>query len=393
MDTISTCDEKRVFLNLDRPTRVIVNGIHSKSGGGVTYLRKILPLLSKMPELEIHLFIHKSQFHLFYPVVEEINVCLFSYKETFLRTLIWEQIAIPIKAWALRSDVVFSPANYGPLLIRNHVILLRNAVSVIKLINDPRTILYWLGLSLATFVSFVAAKKSIAVSNYAKKLLTFGLSEKFTRKCSVVYHGVDHPLSDRMENVLHQSDILAVSDIYIQKNYDTLIKAISHLVKKRPRLRLVIIGEEIDQLYVKKVKALIKKLKVESNILFKGYVRNDEIMSYYMSCRVFVFPSHVETFGNSLLEAMACGAPIACSSAAVMPEIIGDGGLFFNPNDEYEIAEKIEELLVNDELSKKLSDEASRRATHFTWDVTALKTRDVLIDAAEQKSNKQIRPL
>ena len=270
MDLLSSSNEKDIPPSVDRPLRVIINGIHSKSGGGVTYLRKILPILGKMQDLEIHLFIHKNHFDLFYPVDENINVSIFSYKEEFFRTLIWEQIAIPIKAWAMRADAVFSPANFGPIFAKNHVILLRNAVSVIKLTQNPRTVLYWLGLSMATFISFILAKKAIAVSAYAKTLLTFGLPERITNKCSVVHHGVDYQKPDENRINMRGEDLLAVSDIYVQKNYDTLIRAIALLVKKRPKIRLIIIGQAIDLHYLEKLEYLIIKLKLPRNIIYRS---------------------------------------------------------------------------------------------------------------------------
>ena len=68
MDPIPTRNEKYASLNTDAPLRIVINGIHAKSGGGVTYLRNILPFLAEMPEIELHLFLHKDQFKLFYPI-------------------------------------------------------------------------------------------------------------------------------------------------------------------------------------------------------------------------------------------------------------------------------------------------------------------------------------
>ena len=393
MGNIPTRDGKHASSNTGAPLRIVINGIHAKSGGGVTYLRNMLPILANLPEIEIHLFLHKDQFDLFYPVSEKVNVILFSFQPTFFRTLIWEQLTIPIKAWAMKSDVLFSPANYGPVLARNHVILLRNAVSVIKLTHKPLQFLYWLGLSAATIISFLTAKKAIAVSAYAKKLLTFGFPPKITNKCAVVYHGVNQIKSDQTQNTKLRTDLLAVSDIYVQKNYYTLIEAFALIIKKRPRLKLIIIGQIIDHAYFKRLKRLIKKLKVEKNIYFKGHINSKQLMNYYQNCRVFVFPSFVETFGNSLLEAMSAGAPIACSKEAAMPEILKDAGIFFDPTDKYDIADKIERLLSNSKLSKKLGQMASQRSHDFLWRTTAQQTYDVLRSVAEKKSNMQNHPL
>jgi len=373
--------------------RIIINAIHAKTGGGVTYLRNILPILVDMPETEIHLFIHKDQFELFYPLNEKIKVNLFSFRPTFFHTLIWEQIAIPIIAFAMGYDVLFSPANYGPIILRNHVILLRNAVTVMRLTYKFGPILYWLSLTFGTICSLLSAKRAIAVSDYANKLLTFGLSKTMQKKCTVIHHGVEQAKHDNLVNIEDKSQLLAVSDIYIQKNYHTLIRAFKLLVTQRPNLKLIIIGREVDRSYAKNLYKLTKKLGIENNIDFKGYVETEKLTEFYQKCRVFVFPSIVETFGNPLLEAMIAGAPIACSGTAAMPEIIGDSGLLFNPKDKDNMAITIEKLLSNDELSETLGAMASKRARNFLWQKTAEKTYKVLKQAAKPRPDRPKRIL
>jgi glycosyltransferase involved in cell wall biosynthesis len=387
MDNVRILDGEHASPDTQGPLRVAINGIHAKSGGGVTYLRNILPILANMPDIELHLFLHKNQLSLFDPISEKINVTLFSFQPTFFRTLGWEQLLIPRNARKLKCDVLFSPANYGPIFARNHVILLRNAVSVIKLAQKPRQIIYWLALSGATIISFLMAKRAIAVSDYAKNLLTFGFPSMITDKCTVVHHGVNQISSNKMQHTGLGTDLLAVSDIYVQKNYHNLISAFAILLKKRPGLRLIIIGQEIDHGYASQLRKLIKELKIQNNIIFKGRVETTELIDYYKNCRVFVFPSSIETFGNPLLEAMSVGVPIACSREAAMPEILGDTGLFFDPEDKYDMANKIEQLLSDDELSRNLGKMAGQRASSFLWQTTAAQTYIVLKDAAMRKPN------
>ena len=110
-------------------------------------------------------------------------------------------------------------------------------------------------------------------------------------------------------------------------------------------------------------------------------------MECYKNCRVFVFPSLVETFGNTLLEAMIVGVPIACSKSAAMPEVLGDCGVFFDPDDEFDIADKVETLLDNEELSIELAQKASDRAAHFRWEKTVKQTFSILMDVANKNQN------
>jgi glycosyltransferase involved in cell wall biosynthesis len=378
-------DEGPVYSGGHGPLRLVVNGLHAKSGGGVTYLRNIIPELAEMPDLELHLFLHKDQFELFYPVSEKAHVTLLDFRPTFLRTLLWEQVSVPLIAWGMGADIVFSPANYGPVFARNHVILLSNAVSVIQLTAKMGQLLYWLMLSGATLVSLLTAKRAIAVSNYAKKLLSFRFSAYLGKKIRVVYHGTHRVKPDKVYSPKPGANLLAVSDIYIQKNYHTLLHALAILIKRHPELRLDIAGREIDHTYTQSLRTLTRQLEIEENVTFRGHVNTDELMELYQGCKVFVFPSTVETFGLSLLEAMAAGAPIACSNKAAMPEVLGDTGLFFDPDNKNNMADTIEKLLSDDRLRLKMGEKARRRARSFSWKNSARQTYSVLKEAAEPR--------
>ncbi len=361
----------------NKPIRVVVNGIHAKSGGGLTYIRELVPRLARLEGLEVHLFLHRDQFPLFYPIDENIRPHLFDYKQGSLSTLAWEQLAVPVLIREMAADIVFSPANFGPLMAKNHVILLRNAVSVIKVESRLFEKFYWLSLGLATLASVFSAKKAIAVSNYAKKDLTFGLLNYFQDKIDVVYHGTSFRRSARTGPPEGRPFVLAVSDIYVQKNFHTLIPAFARVVESHPEIDLMIAGQVIDSDYMKRLGTIIERHGLADRIHFLGRVETDELHRLYRDCRVFVFPSLIESFGNPLLEAMAEGAPIACSDCAAMPEIVGHAGLMFDPEKPEDMAEKIITLLEDDGISKSLSDLAVKRAVTFTWERTAEETRAV----------------
>ena len=108
----------------------------------------------------------------------------------------------------------------------------------------------------------------------------------------------------------------------------------------------------------------------------------DDLLDLYRRCGVFVFPSLVETFGNSLVEAMACGAPVAASNSAAMPEVAGEGALYFNPNDVPDMASVIGSLLDDPVLRRASGQKALERAKLYSWSSTAEKTLTILLDAA-----------
>jgi len=99
----------------ERKLVLLVNGLHAKSGGGVTYLANVLPLIAAEPDVEVHLCLHRNQRDLPLGGGDAIRRHVFDFRTGFWRLLVREQIEVPRLAQEIGADVVFSPANYGPL--------------------------------------------------------------------------------------------------------------------------------------------------------------------------------------------------------------------------------------------------------------------------------------
>ena len=364
------------FLKSDR-IRVLVNGIHAKSGGGVTYLRNVLPLLAEDSELEIHLFLHRDQFELFGVLDERVRLHLLNFNNGFFSNLIWEQCALPILARIMTVDVTVSPANYGPLFAPAQIIMLRNSLAVAGKETRPIKRLYWGGLTLMTALSLLSCRRAIAVSDYARKALTFGLGGRFQGKVTVIHHGVSEIFKSN-PNVVRQNYLLAVSDIYVQKNLHTLIRALVLIREKNPEVVLRIAGKAIDDGYLQELYAALDQTGLRSAVEFLGEQNADQLLKLYQECKLFVFPSTVETFGNPLVEAMACAAPIVSSNTAAMPEVLGEAGRYFDPLDSQDMAEKIISLLNDDAARSELGEKAYQRAQLFSRKATTDKTAEVI---------------
>jgi glycosyltransferase involved in cell wall biosynthesis len=364
------------FLKSDR-IRVLVNGIHAKSGGGVTYLRNILPLLSEDPELEVHLFLHRDQYELFGTLDERIRLHLLSYRNGFFANAVWEQIALPILARIMSVDVTVSPANFGPLFAPAQIIMLRNSLAVAGKENRPIKRLYWGGLTLMTALSLFTCRRAIAVSDYARKALTFGLGEKFQNKVTVVHHGVS-AIYQHDKSVVRKNFLLAVSDIYVQKNLHTLIRALASIREAYPDIILKIAGKAIDEGYLQELYEVLDQTQMRGAVEFMGEQNTHELLTLYQECKLFVFPSTVETFGNPLVEAMACAAPIISSNTAAMPEVLGEAGHYFNPLDAQDMAQGIMGLLDDDAVREDLSERAYQRSHLFSRKTTVKNTAEVI---------------
>jgi len=265
--------------------------------------------------------------------------------------------------------------------------MLRNGLAVAGNERRPGKLLYWLGLGFMTLACLLTCRRAIAVSEYARRALTFCLPRRMLEKVAVVHHGVD-PGFTVEQGTPHEDEppfLLAVSDIYIQKNFHTLIAAMGRIRNDRPDVVLKIAGKKIDEAYFGRLQKEIDRLGLGEKVEFLGSLNRDTLASLLRSCSVFVFPSTVETFGNPLVEAMASGAPVACSMTAAMPEIVGGAGLYFDPADADDMAETILKILQGPEIRVDLRSRGQERARDFSWDKTARLTADILVDAAPRR--------
>jgi glycosyltransferase involved in cell wall biosynthesis len=335
--------------------RLLVNAIHAKAGGGVTYLLNLLPRLT---EFDRHVLLSPKQ-----DALSPLAACATLHRtpmpEGFLSLLAWEQMRVPAIFRRLGADILLSPANYGPLAVRRQVLVMQNDLSVGRVDKRLRRRIYWRALAAMTHASRAAAKGAIAVSGFVARQ-TGG---------TVIHHGVSEiftpdPAAQR------QDFILAVSDLYVQKNLHALFAA------DLPG-RLLIAGAEIDPEY-----AAGLKRRAPASVTFLGRVPPEELVALYRHCAAFVFPSTVESFGFPLLEAMACGAALACARAAAMPEIAGDTVLYFDPAGPADIGKTVRRLLDDPALRAELGAKAAARAREFTWEKTAAKTAEVIRSCA-----------
>ena len=361
-----------------RPLRLLVNGLHAKTGGGLTYLRNMLPLMAAADGVELHLCLHDGQAGLPTEALDGVTVHRLSFKNGFWRLPIAEQVLVPRLARRIGADVTFSPANYGPVMAPGTVILLRNALGVAFVEKRPLKMAYWALVTLGTALSLLACRRAIAVSEFARR--SAGVIPWSRHHITVIPHGVSTAFSADLRE--RDGFLLAVSDLYVQKNYEHLILALARLSEARPGIILKIAGRPVDRDYEATLLRLIGRLGLEERVLFLGPVSEAGLVELYRRCAVFVFPSTVETFGNPLVEAMACGAPIASSNAAAMPEVLGEAALFFDPASVEDMAAALGTLLDDAELRRRLGAKAAARARQFSWQKTAEATLDVIRDAS-----------
>jgi glycosyltransferase involved in cell wall biosynthesis len=174
---------------------------------------------------------------------------------------------------------------------------------------------------------------------------------------------------------IHYPFLLYVGRTNPQKNIPRLVEAFAVLrgeIQDHPvyrDLRLLIIGDEISR-YPALRHAVIQS-RVEETVRFLGFVPIDTLRTFYQAASAFVFPSLYEGFGLPPLEAMACGTPVVCSHVSSLPEVVGDAAEVVNPENVFDIARGMREVLLNPERRGTMVERGFAQARRFSWERTA----------------------
>lgn len=170
---------------------------------------------------------------------------------------------------------------------------------------------------------------------------------------------------------IKQPYIFYVGNAHPHKNVEGLIEAFLALRKNYQSLQLVLSGN--DHYFWQRIKGKFS----DKNIIYTGFVSDEELVSLYKNAQCFVLPSFSEGFGIPLLEAMACGCPVVSSNKTALPEIGGDAALYFNPNNVVEISEKIQLILNDQKLRQQLKTKGTARYKQFSWEALAKETKKI----------------
>jgi len=314
----------------------------------------------------------------------ELRVMPFPRLWTHLR-LSWEMVRQP-------PDVLFVPAHVLPLVHpRSSVVTVHDlGYLCYPEAHQPLDRLY---LDLSTRYNAHAASRIIAVSQATKDDLVqhYGIEPD---KVTVVYSGCDEtmqPVEDRaaIERVkarygIRGDYVLYVGTLQPRKNLGRLLEAYAMIRKraKKDQIPCLVIAGRKGWLYGQ-IFQQVERLGLETEVIFPGYVPQDDLPALLSGARLFVFPSLYEGFGLPVLEAMACGTPVLCSNVSSLPEVAGNAVFLVDPLDVESMAEAMNRLLKDEGLRARLVERGLRQLRQFSWDRCARETLAVLEDTVQ----------
>lgn len=346
--------------------RVAVDASSAASGGGVTYLRRLLPLLVKQSRIEVAAVLIRPNLEL--PGLPE---------ELLIREP--GRAAALSRRWSAKvsreADLVFAPTELSFGRYRVPVVLaLRNSY------YDPQ--LPWeirfkarMRLALQRQLASHGVKKAaafIAVSDYAASIgrEAFGISPS---KIHRVYHGGPRTVSSSVPRKT-LSRFVIVSDFYRHKNVHRALEALA-LIEGGWTLELI--GSPVDETYFREIQDIIGSRGLSNKVRIRGHLSPSEVASAYERADCLLWPSYAETFGHPLVEAHSFGLAIVAGRAASNEEIAGDAATYFDPLDVNDMSRTLRRAISEGVVVGRLPRE-------YTWETCAEETAEVLRQVADR---------
>jgi alpha-1,3-rhamnosyl/mannosyltransferase len=174
-------------------------------------------------------------------------------------------------------------------------------------------------------------------------------------------HGI--PLDARL--------LVHVGGMNAHKNILGLLKAMPKIIAAEPRTHLALVGDTSGKGFwdnVDELKAFVAATpQLPAHVHFTGYIGDPELAELLNASDALVFPSLWEGFGLPAVEAMSCGVPVLASRRGSLPEVVGDAGLLFDPEDPSAIASCVIGFFRDEKLQARLARAAVERARLFSW--------------------------
>lgn len=362
---------------------------YETSSGTVTYLNGFMKALSSIDDggNEYYLFVNSGNIKLFEhfksPKFHVVHFP-FSNKKRELRVLS-QLCMVPYHARRLRLDAVdfFGTTGVGclPCASVQHVKTLHHILVPGHLDRYTSLFRTW-----AVRVSIRQADVVVANSLFTSESIMKFIGATDDRVL-IVPEAVDtdtfYPIRSQDDSYqdtlirlgIEKPYILFVSTLWPYKNAEVLIKAYAHLMSgsKLPHKLIIVGGDWKGEL--SRIQHVSQKLRVSECVRFTGHISDrGMIRDLYVGSDVFVYPSLSETFGLTLLEAMACGVPVVASNRTCIPETADNAAIIVDADNIKELAEAIFNVVQNHELKKHLIQRGLQRANQFTWQNTVLGT-------------------
>jgi glycosyltransferase involved in cell wall biosynthesis len=368
---------------------LFLNGLAASAGGGLTYLRNVLPHLSAHEGVQVTAAMNPHLRQEFSGLTR-VSLPEINFQAGTLKRFWQEQTSLPTAIRRSGADVLVSVGNFA---LRKspvpQILLSRNSLyTSTDFLRDLRQRREY-GLWLDTRIKGSLARRSI---HWAER--TVAPTEAFAqelrhwtgRDVVAIHHGFDResffrdqtplPVEIRQKLDLEKDAVrlLYVSHYNYYRNFETLFRALP-LMRERlggRKLKLFLTcrlrSEDNPGSYsAEAASALVTQLGIAGSVVELGAVPYSLLHQVYRACNLYITPAYAESFAHPLVEAMASGLPVVASDLAVHREICEDAAIYFPRFSPEALAARVCQIAASDGLSAQLSDRGQERARAFSW--------------------------
>jgi len=324
------------------------------------------------------------------PIAENLTIRSLRFLKTRPQRILWEHLALPRIAAEQDLDLLHCPHYICPLRSSTipYVVTIHDTIAIDHPAWTRTSNAFYYNVSMRRTVR--KAAKIIAVSQST----ALNLKRNFSvdgPKVQVIHPGIDEIFNTREDPAararararykLPKKYVLFVGNIEPKKNIPALISAYRLLRKKQLPHKLVLTGKRTWK--SKTIWNSIRRHVAAGDIVLTGYVERRLLPLVYQMAEVFLFVSHYEGFGLPPLEAMACGTPVAASTAGALAETVPTAACIVDPTDPQSIANAVHCLITDESLRRKHIQRGIEQSRLFSWDIAAKKTLSVYLEATE----------
>ncbi len=373
-----------------------IDASRNRSGGAVAYIIGIIT--ESQPARhgihEVHIWAPRSLMKLIPDFPWLVKHCPPELEKSLARQLLWQAFKLAGEATKARCDVLFATDASTLCRFKPMIVLSQDMLSY-----EPGVMRYFgfgrqrVRLLIILFIqnrAFRFADGVIFLTQYAGRII----QQTCGRLSRVAYipHGIASAFKQTSPaNAWPRGDERSIRCLYVSnaemyKHQWVVVRAIEQLRKAGHNVSLTLVGGGRGRAQHLLDRQIMASDPDHSFVQQLNFLPHGDLPESLANADIFIFASSCENMPITLLEAMAVGLPIACSNRGPMPEVLKDGGIYFDPENQASIAEAIEQITRQSDLRRTISERAKVLAEQYTWARCADETLGFIVHT--YKSNK-----
>lgn len=363
---------------------IVIDARVINSGTG-TYVAKLLQYLQEIDKTNQYIvLLRKKDKNYWQPTAQNFQTKVAEFDNYSFA----EQIGYKRFLDKLSPDLVHFCMPQQPIFYKGARVTTMHDMTLLNTYNSDKN---WLVFHLKQLVGHFVFRRVanisdhiIAISNNTKREFQ-DFSKIDDNKISVIYESGEVLAGELVpyDDLPYDEFILYVGQQPDYKNIRRLMQAHQLMLQTKPDLGLVLVGRMNPDTIANKQWSEKKGYK---NILFTGFLPDEQRDWLFTKTKAYVFPSLMEGFGLPPLEAMAYGTPVVSSNASCMPEILGEAAEYFDPYNVEDIASKTLEVITNQPKRRLLIKRGHKQVKKYSWQRMAEETHAVYMNVLRQNN-------